>query len=453
MTQTQIGASGLVRVTVASGRRRVDLVLPAAVPVAELVPELARSVGLLDGATVYGGYRVVTQDGRVLTHDSGLTIQGVEDGSLLTVSAGVGEDPPRVYDDVVEAMTDVVESELRPWEPAAGRRTALGAAALLLLVGAGSLLLQTDRVLGAVSAGVIAALLAASAVVLSRVQRERQAAVVLGMVAAVYGGVTGALAGRDEALLGLGGTWVGTGLVVVAFVVVVGIEEGRPLLVPPMFVGGVLAVLGWVFDVTDLDPAAVLTALLVVVVVSGSVFPWLALSVTPTHVDPLASIEDIEATPEDVDADRVLADARAAHEILVGLTVAVGATLVLVAPLAVSLGVLGTVVALLCAAVVMLRTRQYRTSTEVLAGLLAGILTLVVVALSVLVLHPEWRATAAVCLAVAGGLVLASTLVPGTASVRRVRLGDIAESIALLALFPCLAVAVNLFGLADLVGG
>ena len=33
--------SGLVRVTVASGTRRVDLVLPGAVPVAELVPELA----------------------------------------------------------------------------------------------------------------------------------------------------------------------------------------------------------------------------------------------------------------------------------------------------------------------------------------------------------------------------------------------------------------------------
>ena len=52
-----MGTSGLVRVTVSSGTRRVDLVLPGAVPVAELVPELARSVGLLDAATVYGGYR------------------------------------------------------------------------------------------------------------------------------------------------------------------------------------------------------------------------------------------------------------------------------------------------------------------------------------------------------------------------------------------------------------
>src|SRR5690242_16591078 len=77
MTQSSVSTSGLVRVTVASGTRRVDLVLPGAVPVAELVPELARSVGLLDSGTVYGGYRVVTSDGRRLSHESGLTLQGV----------------------------------------------------------------------------------------------------------------------------------------------------------------------------------------------------------------------------------------------------------------------------------------------------------------------------------------------------------------------------------------
>ena len=53
---TPASTSGLVRVTVASGTRRVDLVLPGSVPVAELVPELARSVGVLDAATVYAGY-------------------------------------------------------------------------------------------------------------------------------------------------------------------------------------------------------------------------------------------------------------------------------------------------------------------------------------------------------------------------------------------------------------
>ena len=63
MSQAPVSTSGLVRVSVSSGTRRVDLVLPGSVPLAELVPELARSVGLLDAATVYGGYRVVTARG------------------------------------------------------------------------------------------------------------------------------------------------------------------------------------------------------------------------------------------------------------------------------------------------------------------------------------------------------------------------------------------------------
>lgn len=156
MTQAPTGASGLVRVTVTSGTRRVDLVLPGAVPVAELVPELARGVGLLDAVTVYGGYRLVTQDGRELVGDAGLTIQGVDDGGVITVAAGVDDEPPRVYDDVVEAMTDVVERDLEPWDAAAGRRTALWAAVLLLLVGAGALLLQHGSDVAAAVAVVVA---------------------------------------------------------------------------------------------------------------------------------------------------------------------------------------------------------------------------------------------------------------------------------------------------------
>ncbi len=183
MSQAPTSASGpssLVRVTVASGSRRVDLVLPGAVPVAELVPELARSVGLLDGATVYGGYHLVTAEGRALAGDAGLIIQGVEDGGLITVSAGVDDPVPRVYDDVVEAMTDVVERDLKPWQPASGRRTALCAAALLLTLGAVALLIQDSR-LAAVAAALVAGGLVTGAVVLSRAQHEPEAAVAVGV--------------------------------------------------------------------------------------------------------------------------------------------------------------------------------------------------------------------------------------------------------------------------------
>ena len=46
-------------------------------------------------------------------------------------------------------------------------------------------------------------------------------------------------------------------------------------------------------------------------------------------------------------------------------------------------------------------------------------------------------------LAAAGAVLLAGTLLPGSASVRRGRLGDVAEVVALVALVPLLVLAVG----------
>ncbi|MGZ4455281.1 MAG: type VII secretion integral membrane protein EccD, partial [Nocardioides sp.] len=174
-------------------------------------------------------------------------------------------------------------------------------------------------------------------------------------------------------------------------------------------------------------------------------FPWLALGATGTTVEQLFTTEDITADPDEIDPTSVGADARVAHEILVAVSATVGVLLVLVAPLAVSLGLAGTLLALVACLVVMLRTRQYRTGSEVLVGLVSGIVGLVSVAVSLLWMHPEWRPTAAVALAAAGGILLAVTLLPATPSVRRGRFGDVAESVSLLALLPLLVVAVGIF--------
>ena len=445
MSQAPTGASGLVRVTVTSGTRRVDLVLPGAVPVAELVPELARSVGLLDPVTVYGGYRLVTHDGRALATDSGLTIQGVEDGGVITVAAGVDDEPPRVYDDVVEAMTDVVERDLRPWDAAAGRRTALWAAVLLLLVGAGSLLLQHGSNIAGASAVVVAVVLVLGAIGLSRTQDETDAAVTVALMGCVYAAVAGLMLAWGTPFFATPVAAAGAGALVAGLLAALGLAEGRTLLLPAVVVGTVFLATGLVTRASTFDPAVVLTTALALVVIAGSVFPWLALGATGTSVDQLFSTADITEDPDEIDPAQVGTDARVAHEILVAVSATVGVLLVLVAPLAVSLGVAGTAVSVLACVVVMLRTRQYRTGTEVLVGLTSGVLGLVSTALSALWLHPSWRPTAAVALAVTGAVLLAPTLLPSSGSVRRGRLGDVAETLALLALLPALVLATGLF--------
>lgn len=444
MSQAAARTSGLVRVTVTSGTRRVDLVLPAAVPVAEVLPELARSVGMLDGTTVHGGYRLVTAEGRELAPDAGLTMQGVEDGAVLTVTAGVDDQPPRVYDDVVEAMTDVVERDLAPWQPAAGRRTALGAAALLLTLGAVALVIQATT-LAAVTSALVSLGLVTGAVVLSRVQAEPEAAVAVAWMGCGYAAVAGLMLAPAGPLFGLPVALAGAGSLLAGLVCLVGLGAGRPLLLPPVVVGALFLATGLVMRAAASDAAVVLTTCLVLIVILGSLFPWLALGATGTRVDQLFTVADITADPDDVDADRVGQDARIAHEILVATSATVGVLLVLVAPLAVRLGFWGTLTALMCCAVVMLRTRQYRVGSEVLTGLASGIAGLGTVAVSALWLHPGWRPAAAVALAALGAVLLALTLLPPTPSVRRARLGDVAETVALVTLPPLLVLATGAF--------
>ncbi|CAI9401203.1 type VII secretion integral membrane protein EccD [Nocardioides sp. T2.26MG-1] len=444
MSSAPAAGPALVRVTVASGTRRVDLVLPGAVPVAELVPELARSVGLLDPAVVHAGYRVVTSRGRELAPDRGLAAQGVGDGGLLAVAARIEEGPARTYDDVVEAMVDVVEHDLAPWDPASGRRAVLGAVTLALCVGAAAVLLQRGSPVAGAAAGVVAAVLAAGAVVLSRVRHQAGPAVAVAWLATAYAAVAGLVpTAGDDPLGGLpvaGGAMVLTGLGCL-----VGVRHGRALLMPPAVLGAILVATGPLLRATGLDPAAVAAGVIVVAVLAGGGFPRLALGLTGVSADLPVGDDDAEAAPRPVDRDRVAADARLAHEILVGLSATVGLLLVLAAPLAAARGVAGTLLAVSCCLVVLLRTRRHRSRSEVLVGLASGTAGLAAVAVAVLWLHPGWRPTVAAASVGVGLLLIVVTVLAPVASVRRRGLGDRAESIAVLALLPALVVASGLF--------
>lgn len=115
---------GLLRITVVAGSRRSDLAVPGGAAVADLLPDLARAVGLLDPAAVYAGLRLHVH-GRRLRPDRGLREQGVADGALLAVALDE-EPPPVVHDDVVEVAAAVVD-RWPAWTGADSRRTTLAA--------------------------------------------------------------------------------------------------------------------------------------------------------------------------------------------------------------------------------------------------------------------------------------------------------------------------------------
>lgn len=435
---------GLLRVTVTSGERRADLALPATVPVAELLPELVRSLGLLDAQIVHAGFGLVTSDGRELAPDTGLLAQGVADGAHLGVRVGADERPPRVYDDVVEAMSDAVEEDMAPWRPEASRRTALGTAALLLLIGAVALASMRPSVVAAASAGVVALLLVVGAVVLSQLREEDEVAVVLGWLAGAYAAAAGFTATGGSERYGLPLLLAATGLGVAGLAGAVGLRRRRQALYPAVVVGVVVGIVAAVVQTTDLEVGRVAGVALVVVVLAGSVYPRLALSATGRSVPQAYTHDELVAEPDEVREGDVRADARRAHGLVLAVSVSLGVLVVLAAPVVVGLGVVGTVLTLCAAAVVMLRTQQLRVGREVGVGLALGVLALAVVAGSALVQHESWRSAVGVVLAVAGGVVLVMTIVPLPASVRRGRVAEFVEMAAVVAMLPLMVFAVGI---------
>ncbi|MEZ0577722.1 EsaB/YukD family protein [Nocardioides sp. MH1] len=161
----------LLRVTVVAGRRRSDLAVPGGVALAELVPDLARAVGLLDPAAAYTGHRVHAH-GQRLRPDRALGEQGVGDGALLVVTVGADDEPPPAYDDLAEATADVVDLQPR-WSAQDTRRA---------LRWSGVAMIAVALAIGLVgAAGRVAALLAEHLV-------DPAALAALGMVLAVLAG-------------------------------------------------------------------------------------------------------------------------------------------------------------------------------------------------------------------------------------------------------------------------
>lgn len=437
-----------MRVTVASETRRVDLLLPGAVPVAELLPELARSVGLLDPSTVHGGYTLTTLTGRPLLAAAGLAEQGVVDGDLLLVDAAGPTSAPRVHDDVVEAMVDVVAQRRAPgrWGPFPGY-VALGCAGLLLTLGAAALLLSADPRTGTTGA-VLAALLVSASLLLGRVRRDHVSAAVLAWAASGTAAVAGWQLATDSAGTGAGaGTgiaYAGGGAVLAGLLCSALPGRSRALVLPPTAVGAVALAAG-VAPVGVLRGGPVLVVLMAMLVLGGTMLPHLALAAV------VRGVPDLTAAPGDlpsgrapgleIDLEALAADARLAEQVLLAMTAALGLVVAVVAPYAVGSGIAGTLCAGASAAVLLLRVRHHPGVAQVRVGLASAAGGALSVLLSVVWLHPGWRPVAGLLLVVAGCCVVLLGSGRAAPSTRLARVGDLVETAGVLAVLPTAVVA------------
>jgi type VII secretion integral membrane protein EccD len=127
----------LTRITVASPLRRVDVVLPDEVPVAELLPDLVQRAGdgLADRGQHHGGWALHRFGGRRLAAADSMASAGVGDGEVLHLVPALTDWPEPEYDDVVDAIAVGARGLGARWSGAATRVAAVVAAGLVLVVG------------------------------------------------------------------------------------------------------------------------------------------------------------------------------------------------------------------------------------------------------------------------------------------------------------------------------
>jgi type VII secretion integral membrane protein EccD len=159
------------RITLVAPQGRVDVALPADVPVAELVPMVLELIGEPRGAPPLLPWQLAGAAGGVLPPAATLEDLGVLDGELLRIGPARPAPPPPVFDDPVDAVAAAVAEGART---AASGRWAVPGAALLVAVGAAASLAAVRGTGGAALAAALAAALGSAAAVAVAAQTARE---------------------------------------------------------------------------------------------------------------------------------------------------------------------------------------------------------------------------------------------------------------------------------------
>ncbi|ETW23876.1 type VII secretion integral membrane protein EccD [Mycobacterium gastri] len=190
---------GLRRVAVHVGTTVVDMSLPAALPIAALIPPIIDVLGDRIPQDAATGYHLCTPGGQILASATTLAQSDIRDGALLLLSRSLPEPPAQRHDDLAEA----VSATLGTAAPRPCRRTArlAGALAAGVVTGAGSGVLIRDALRASAQHGATAAVAAAAGVialllagVARRTLRDPIAALTLSVIATVFVAVAGLLA-------------------------------------------------------------------------------------------------------------------------------------------------------------------------------------------------------------------------------------------------------------------
>ena len=188
------------RVSVHADGHTVDLTLPAAVPIIELMSPIVDLLQTHGGfgavAAIPTGYQLSRPGGSVLDASTTLRDNAIHNGALLIVTRASTEMPAPSFDDAAEAVSATLAGAARPWTRQFSRLAS--AMVAMWLAGLGAALLVRGASGGSVvAAAAIGCLALLAATLAQRVYREPVAGLTLGVIAAGFVSVAGFLAVPD----------------------------------------------------------------------------------------------------------------------------------------------------------------------------------------------------------------------------------------------------------------
>lgn len=449
---------GLVRVTVAAPRRRIDLALPEDVPLAELLPGLLGHAGeeLADEGVRHGGWMLRRADGTPLGHTRTLSSHRVRDGEILHLVPRRTEWPELDYDDLVDAIATGSRRRARRWARRHTRTAGLAIGAVAVLVGLVTAVVSGPD-WGAVAQWSFgqAALLLIAGIVLSRVAGDSGAGAVVGLLSLPYAVVGGGLARAGELPL----TELGTPHLLLASAVLlcfaaigyVGVADLTWLYAGAAATGlfGLLG--GWLAGMAHLQAYQAGAVLIGLLLPFSPIFPSLAIRMgrVPVPALPTSTADLMRDSPQPPRPKVYTAVARA-DALLTGLLA--GASVVSAVCLVLLLRADSTAARLLVVVATvgfLLRARLYPIVRQRVPLLLTGLTGLAALVIGFGMREPGWLLTAGGSGMVAlGGAAVACGLVYSrrNPSPYLGRSAEIFELIVILAVLPIAASVLGLYG-------
>ncbi|MET9886708.1 type VII secretion integral membrane protein EccD [Streptomyces sp. NPDC006430] len=459
---TESPAAGLCRLTVRTPERVLDLALPVTVPIADLLPTLVTygGDGLEESGLDHGGW--VLQRLGAPPLDEEATVQSLElrDGEVLHLRPRADQLPEVHFDDLVDGIATSLGTRGHAWTERHSRIVLRAVMVAVLAAGLLALALPGgDRQVRAVLAAVAGLLVLAGAASASRAVGDAAAGAALGVMAAPYLALAGALlpsgghgAGAAEHLLGaqvLAGSAAGAGGAVLA---VAAVAAYVPLLTSSAVVALAGVAWGALMLLMDIPASHAASMTAVLAVVFGAMAPALSARLAGLRLPPLpTNADELQQGIDPHDTELVAVRAALAEEWLTALFAAAGlvcagclAGLLLDRP-----GPPALITAGVLALVLLLHARGIGGAWSRLAvlvpGVGGGLLLAFVVAAGA---SPGTRpALIGILLAVAAVAAIASWTVPG----RRVvpywgRAADLLHTLAAVALLPLALWVLGVFG-------